>query len=290
MTDEKNPSQDERKPGVFDSIRGAHSRSTEPAEEKAEATKTTEPEKPAEPAGETAKPGDERLGRAAQRIAQLERQLNQLGPWAQFGMAVGNDPKGKTIVERYQKGQGMFEGDTEEAVDSINEERSVRGEPPLTRSELQNFMDQREAARYITDQITGTIEEEVPQFKKIKHNPKFMEFLDFARQSVWSGRTPLHESVVDWDNDYAAKEMTAARRALSLYIADNPKAIEAAKRAGKKEAEERAAQAASLPSPSGSSISSDEEGRPKSEADELIERMINPRGRGKSFSTVGRRR
>jgi hypothetical protein len=156
----------------------------------------------------------------------------------------------------------------------------------MTRTELAEFMDQRDAARNIATEIGTLLEEELPKFKEVSRSPKFAEMLEFARQSVWAGRTPMDESVVGWSNDYAAKEKTAAMKAYSLTLADNPDVVSAAKRAGENQQRERDAELAAIPS-SGSTTSSQEEPGEKTEAELLIERMQNARGRGKSFSTIG---
>jgi hypothetical protein len=289
MTNNQNPSQEEPKGAVFDSIQGAKSRDPEVAEEPRQETKTTEPE-PAKAPGEKATGDDGRLGKALQRAAQLERQINEIGPWAQFGMAVGNDPKGKPLVERYQKGDALFTEEDSEAVAEVEADRARRGEPPLTRQELADFMDQREAASRLASEINGMAEDELPEFRKIRRNPRYAELLDFYRQSVWQGRTPIDESVADWDNDYSAKEMTAVKRAYKAYLADNPKVLEAVKKAGEQQARDRAAEAAAVPSSETTTASSQEEPGDKTEADESIERMLKARGRGKSFASIGAKR
>ena len=186
MTDELKPSQEEPKQGVFSAIQGAHSKDPDQTDEPAEEPKEAESTKPVEPSettltGEEPK-GDERLGKALKRVAQLERQINQIGPWAQFGMTVGNDPKGKSIVERYQKGEALFiTEDDQQAIDDVQEQRTQQGEPPLTRQELAEFMDQREAARNLMSEINSMAEERLPEFRKISKNQKFSEMLDWAR-------------------------------------------------------------------------------------------------------------
>ena len=286
MTEQKSPSQEEPKGGVFDSIRGARSRDPEAVEEPKAAPETTEQEQPTQAAGEPAKRGDERLTQASQRIARLERQLNDLGPWAQFGMAVGTDGKGKALVEKYQRGEPLFSADDSEAIAAEDSIRASQGEPPMTRSELANFMDQRDAAKTLATEINSMASEELPEFKKLSRNPKYAEMLDYARQSVWRGTTPMDESVLGWQNDYAAKEMTAVRKAYRMLLADDPKVLEAAKKAGVSQQRERDAELAAVSSSTGTTTTSQEEPGEKSEAEKLIEGMINPRGRGKSFSSI----
>jgi hypothetical protein len=284
VTDKNNPSQEERS-GVFEGIRGAKSQDPEVVEEQQQlALETAEPEKPAS-TGETAKSKEPDVGKTnadKQRIARLERQLNQLGPWAQFGMAIGNDPKGKRIIDKYQRGEPLF---ADEA--AYLEEAAEQAEKPLTKEDLSSFLDQRDAGKALMDELNSMAEEELDDFKKIKRNPKFLEFLDFSRQSVWNGRTELDDSVLDWQNEMAAKEMTAIKRAYNLYLADNPKVLEAAKRAGQKQEKERREALQSVPTSEGTTTSSQEEPEEASDEEDIVKRMLSVKGRGKSFASVG---
>jgi hypothetical protein len=288
VTDKNNPSQEERS-GVFEGIRGQKSQDTDVVEEQQElALETAEPEKPAS-AGETAKSKEPDVGKTnadKQRIARLERQLAQLGPWAQFGMAVGGDPKGKRIVDKYQRGEPLFEEEVAYLEDQVEKQQ----EKPLTREDIRQELDERDAGKALMDELNSMAEEELDGFKKIKRNPKFLEFLDFARQSVWQGRTELDEGVLDWQNEMAAKEMTAIKRAYNLYLADNPKVLEAAKKAGQKQEQERREALQSVPTSEGTTTSSQEEPEETSSEEDLVKRMMNVRGRGKSFATVGSKR
>lgn len=292
MTEEQKPSSAEPKQGVFSSIQGARSKDPDaketPAQESQEAV-TEKPVQPSQPEVAGGEPqGDTSLSKALRRVAQLERQINQIGPWAQFGMTVGNDPKGKNIVERYQRGEALFiTEDDNQAIQDVEDQRAQRGEPPLTRQELAEFMDQREAARNLANEINSMAEERLPEFRKISKNQKFAEMLDWARQSVWRGNTPLDDSVADMDNDYAAKEMTAVIKAYKMYVADNPKVRDAIEKASKKQKADRAAEAAGVPSSMGQTSSSQEEPAEKTEEEDLIDRMVNVRGRGKSFASIG---
>jgi hypothetical protein len=291
MTDPTNPSQEEPKQGVFESSRGVRSRDPDVLEEPAK-TETTEPTEAAKEPAEAAKPDDGRLGKALQRAAQLERQINQLGPWAQFGMAVGNDPKGKAIADRYQKGVPLFVGD-EEDISSMtaSEVRDRNEEKPLTRQELADYMQQKEAAAQVASDLNTRAEEELPEFRKISKGREFVEMLDWARQAVWNGSIPLDESAADMDNDYAAKEYTALKRAYTMRLASDPKVLEAAKKAGIKQAKERAEEAAAVPSSTTTTTSSQEEPGEKTEAEDLVQRMVNARrGGGKGFASIGRKR
>ena len=294
MIDNQRPSQEEPSRGVFSAIESSRSRDSEIPEETTEKTETTEPIKPAKEPGEAVEADDEKkqkLSKALQRVAQLERQLNSVGPWAQFGMAIGNDPRGKGIVERYQRGEALFmTEDDEQAVSDVEEQRSQRGEPPLTRRELAEFMDQREAARTLSDEVNSICEEELPEFKKIRRNPRYAEFFDWAQQGVWKGTIPLDESVAEWENEYAAKQKTAAMKAYRMYLADNPKVREVVEKAEKKRKKERAAEEASVPSSEGTTSSSQEEPAEKSDREVMIEAMINAGGKRKKLSSIGSKR
>lgn len=283
MTETKNPSQEEPSGGVFDSIQGAHSRDPDAVEEPAK-TETAAPEEPAK-AGETAKEaGDERLGKATQRIAQLERQINQIGPWAQFGMAVGAvKGQGEALVERYQGGQPLFVAEAEG--ESTVEEQPK--EQPLTEQRLANVLDQREATRRLMGDLTSMAEEQLPEFKKISRGSEFAEMLDWARNAVWRGGVPLDESVVGWDNDFAAKEYTALKKAYTMRLASDPKVREVADLAMKKQKADREAEAAAVPSLTGTqTTSSQEEPAEATDADESVKRMLKAGGIGKSFGSI----
>ena len=108
-----------------------------------------------------------------QRIARLERQLAQFGPWAQFGMAVGNDPKmGKRIMDKYQRGESLFE-DEQAALDVAAEQV---GEKAVTLDDVANLLDQREASKNLFGELNSIAEEELDGFKKIKNPILFHHF------------------------------------------------------------------------------------------------------------------
>jgi hypothetical protein len=142
----------------------------------------------------------------------------------------------------------------------------------------------------LLSELNSIAEEELDGFKKIKNNPKYVEFLDFARHSTYAGRTPLDDSVLDWQNEMAAKEMTAMKKAYRMYLADNPEFVAKAKEAGKKEEKERRAALESLPTSEGKTSSSQEEPEEVSDEEDLVKRMLNVKGRGKSFATIGSKR
>lgn len=290
MTDPKNPSQEEPKQAVFDSIQGAKTRDPDEVEEPAKEPGTTEAAEPAKEPGEAAKekPGDERLGKALQRNAQLERQINSIGPWAQFGMAVGAvKGEGEALVQRYQQGKPLFLSDGGE----ITTEPSAPGEKPLTRRELAEYMQQEKATDHVMAELNDMAEKELPKFKELSRSQDFVQMLDWARQAAWNGNIPLDESVASWDNDFAAKEYTALKKAYTMKLASDPKVLEASKKAGEKQQKERDAEAAAAPSPTGTSTSSSqEEQAEKTAAEKSIEDMLKARGMGKSFGTIGSKR
>lgn len=290
MSNETNPSQEEPKRGVFDAIQGAKSRDSDAVEEPAvEEPKTTEPTEPVKEPGEAVKPGDEKLGKALQRVAQLERKINEdYAPWAQFGMAIASvKGKGEALVKRYQQGQPLFideEGD-------LTTEPSTPDEKPLTRRELADYMQQEKATERVMGELNDMAEKELPKFKELSRSQDFVEMLDWARQAAWRGSLPLDESVADWDNDFAAKEYTALKKAYKMKLASDPKVLDAAKKAGEKQQQERDAEAAAVPSPTGTTTtSSQEEPGERSEAEESVERMLKARGLGKPFSSIGSKR
>lgn len=287
----QNPSQEEPKRGVFDSIQGAKSRDTEVAEEPVKEPEKAEPTEAAQEPTEAAKekPGDERLGKALQRVAQLERKINQdYAPWAQFGMAVASvKGKGEDLVKRYQQGQALFVDEEGE----VSTEPSTPNQQPLTEQGINDLLDQREATRRVMGDLTSMAEEELPNFKKISRSQDFAEMLEWARQSVWKGGIPMDESVADWDNEFAAKEYTAIKKAYKMKVASDPRILEATKNAAKKEQQERDAEAAAVPSPTGTSTTtSQEEPGEKTEAEEAVDRMLKAHGTGKSFASIGSKR
>ena len=286
MPEQANPSQEEPKRGVFDQIQGAKSRDPEVAEDPAKEPEKAEAAEPAKDVGEAAKSeGDERVGKATQRIAQLERQINQLGPWAQFGMAVGAvKGEGEDMVQRYQQGQQLF---TDEEGKPVAEPVARPREQAFTREDYH----QEKAAEHLTGQLTELAEEELPHFRKVSRSQEYAQTLDWATNSAWNGTLPLDESVVGWDNDFAAKQYTAMKKAYKMHLASNPKVLEAAKKAGEKQQKERDAEAAAVPSPTGSSTTtSQEEQGEKTEAEEAVDKMLKAGGGGRSFASLGSKR
>ena len=114
MTNETTPSQEEPRQGVFDGIRGARSQDPDVIDEPKEKTQTAAPDEPGKTGETEAKEPDDiaelrkELNKLKQLNAQKDRKLAEVGPYAQFGMVVASDEKGKAIVQRYEKGQPLF--------------------------------------------------------------------------------------------------------------------------------------------------------------------------------------
>jgi hypothetical protein len=217
-----------------------------------------------------------------ERISQLEGQLGNLDGFAQLGMAVANTPEGQEVVARWQKGEELFA-------------KVQKGTPAartgLTREELAAELDRREAARRNMDDLNELAEDKFPEFKKISKNPKYTQKLNATLVAVWDqspNAMPVADEAVGWADQSKARNYTAMKEAYEWFLKGNPKVVEAAKEAGRKEADERnqAALAGELSSP-GTSTSKGES-KKKTDEDEMIERMMGARGIGRSFGTVGR--
>ena len=286
MVNEQNPSQEERS-GIFDSIKGEKSRDLDATEEPKHDQKTAEPEESAKADKTESKEPDDaeelrkEVSRLKQANAQKDRKLGELGGWAQFGMVVGGDEKGKAIVDRYQKGQPLFgeDGNMNDTEETVN--------PPLTEGRLTNILDQRESSKAVMDELDSIAEENLEDYNKIKRNPKFRDFYAAAQNLVWNNNIELDESVLEWQNDFAAKEYTARKKAYTMYLADSPKVREAMAKAKKLEEKDRKKALGSVPSSESTTTSSQEESESSSDSEDLVERMMNVKGRGKSFSTIG---
>ena len=286
MTNANTPSQEEPRQGVFEGIRGAKSQDLDAVEEPKTETQTAAPE---EPKGETeAREADEleelrkEVNRLRQYNAQKDRKLAELGPYAQFGMTVASDEKGKAVVQRYEKGQPLFDEDGQ-----MNYSEEVTERTGLTEDKLQSILDQREAAKELTNELNSIAEENLRDYKSIKRSQKFRDFHAAARSLAWNGQIPLDDGTLQWQNEYAAKEYTAIKKAYDMYLADSPERREAIEKAKKLEAEERKKEKSSVPSSDGTTTSSQEEPEETSPEDDLVKRMLNVRGRGKSFASVG---
>lgn len=269
--------------GVFDHISGARSRDPDVVEEVA-----PEPQPNPEP-GQGAKPpegaGEDHKIRLNARIADLERQLGELDGVAQLGVAIIQDPEGKKLAERWQKGEPLFQG----AQQPPGAQPPGQAERPMTKAELHAELNQREASARQLEDLNSLMGEKHPDFKKIRRNQQYVGRLDACLMAAWNGSLPVAEEAVGWADRGMAKNYTAMKEAYEWTLKQNPKVLDAAKEAGKLEASSRAeaALAGEVSSSSGVSKSSSE-GPPKTEEEEILDRMLHARGIGKSFNTVGR--
>jgi hypothetical protein len=281
MTESSNPSRNaegviEAEPGSLDAPKPA---------EKAE-TKAQEPAKEPEP---KAGGGDtDEAWRTKQEVAQLQRKLRDMSPYAQFGMAVAQDERGKGVVERWQKGKSLF---TEE--DSFTDSEHHPREQPVSKDDLNAILDAREAARRQMDELNDLAKDNLEHFSKMRRSQKYAKALSGALATVWNDPDWFEDApdeVKGWDDENAARNYTAIKHAYKYVLATNPKVIEAAKEAGKKEAKEKAEAAMAASVSSGGTSSSQEEPPPKSAEEDMIERMVNAgQGGRKSFRTIARK-
>lgn len=277
MSDQPSPVTGGVTAGIFDHIRGARSTghpddNVDTAPE--EAPREVQPATAAEPETPAVEESDEDPTRLRAKIEELERQTAELGPYAQFGMAIYGDPRGKQMAQRWQQGQQVFDGTT--------------AGQPLTAEALQGELDRREAARAQIDELNTMVAERHPEFHKIRRSEGYAAHLEGELVKAWRPGSKLHADTKGWADKVVAKNYTAMMRAYESYLRDDPKVIEAAKEAGRRESKERAeaALAGELSSSSGTSKSTGETS--KSDEDIVIERMMKARGIGRSFSTVGR--
>ena len=165
-------------------------------------------------------------------------------------------------------------------------------ERPLTREEMIRVLEERDAARSHMESLESLGREHFEHYDKVKKNQKFVTYLHNNLAAVWNDAIPIDGTALDWSDQQLAKNYTAVKEAYHQFLASNPKVVEAAKEAGKKEAKERAEAALSASSATGGGTSTEgkEESTEKSEAELMIERMVNARGRGISFSTVARKK
>lgn len=295
MSEETTNPSPEKSEKLFEGIRGARSRDPEvQGTAPAETGQSAEPEpKAAEGKSEEPEPkkpaGDAHLLQMKQEIAKLQRQLTQLNPWAQLGMAVGKEDR--QAIERWQKGGRIFGGnraaeeDLQDAVDSGDAPRGV------SLDQINSLLDQRDAAREQLRRLNELGRENLSHFEKISKNQLYVNFLNNNLHAVWNGQMDLDPDTYGWSDEQLARNYTAMKAAHRQVLADNPKVIEAAKEAGQKEAAERA-EAALAGSGHGSSkgSTSGQEEKPKSAGDEMIDRMINAGKRGRSFREIGQAR
>jgi hypothetical protein len=287
MTEEKT-----QKPGVFDHIKGAHSKDPEVVEEasvESGSTETTE----AEPKTDKAEGGgvDPEKSRLKTRLAQLERQVQSMGPYAQFANEVLKDEKrGKQMLQRWQQGQSVFGEEVDPGELTAREEKVMRG---MDANEVVQLLDARDAQKQAMSDLMEEAEENLPHFKKIKKSQKFTKALSGALATVWNDETWYDEApahVLEWADENKAKNYTAIKQAYQYILATNPKVMDAAKAAGKAEQKEKDAEAiASSTGQSGATSTGKETPQETSEEDEIIKRMVNARGAGRSFGSVGRK-
>lgn len=284
-----------QKPGVFDHIKGAHSKdpevSAEEASAKSGASETTEAEpkkvEPTEGGGV-----DSEKARMRTRLAQLERQVQQMGPYAQFANEVLKDEKrGKAMLQRWQQGQSIFGEETTPGELTEREEKVMRG---MDAQEVVQLLNERDAQKQAMSDLMEEAEESLPNFKKIKKSQKFTKALSGALATVWNDPTwyeDAPEHVLEWSDENKAKNYTAIKQAYQYVLATNPKVMEAAKAAGKAEQKEKdEAALAAASGQSGATSTSKETPQETSEAEDLIKRMVNARGAGRPFGSVGRKR
>lgn len=281
-----NPSTSPTGSGVFESIRGHKSLdveedSLEAADKEAAAqAQQTEEETPgqeeAQPEAAAEGKGDSPSEiQARQRMAQLERRLAEMGPWAQLSQALAQDPYGREILERVQKGEPLMAGDRQEMRERIQS-------TGVTKQELNDLLNQREAANRQITELTSLAEEKLADYKQIRRNPQFVGLLDAAIAASWNGSIPLHPDSKGMD-EQAARNYTAMAFAHEMYLMRNPKVREALKQAGKNEERDRGAAALAASVSSGTTTAAGDE--KKMTPEQLMKhRMLNARGTGKSFS------
>jgi len=297
MTEEKSPQTEQKPVGVMDALKGAKSRDLDepqtPVESQAVAEK--EPEPATEPkAPEVPEVDSDANLKLKQEIARLQRHVSQMGPYAQLGLAVKNDPKGQKAIERWQRGGKIFIESPEHVGDGAepkDAEVQERPEKPLTRQDVQELLNVRDAAAKQVETLDEIGRENLEHYDKVKKNRLYVEFLNSNLAAVWRGEMELDEDTYGWTDENLARNYTAVKRSYRQILADNPKVIEAAKEAGKKEQAERAEAALAASGSSGSGTSgSSAEPPAKTPEQELIDRMVNSRGIGKPFGTVARKK
>jgi hypothetical protein len=278
---------------VFEGIRGEKSRDPESesvlsAEKDATARASETGEGPPKDKSQKAEGGDNVTEvQLRQRTAKLERQIAEMGPWAQLGVALQQAPGGQQIIAKLQQGQALTAGEQQTLEDAQGDQPEER---PLTRAELNEALNMRDAAKTQIDEIHSVAREKFADYDKIRKNPQFLGFMDATLGAVWNGSIPIHEDAKDWTDVQAARNFTAIASAHELYLMRNPKVAAALKEAGRKEADERNAEklAASSMSSRTSTSSSDEKSMTSEER--IKNAMLNARGVGKSFAKLGRGR
>jgi hypothetical protein len=193
----------------------------------------------------------------------------------------------RSAVERWRKGEKVLAKAAEEAQADV--EAGVQG-AGASLDEINALMDRRDAAREQIRKLNDLGREHLEHFDKISKSQIYTDFLNNNLHAVWNGAMELDDTTHGWSDESVARNFTAMKRAYRQVLADNPKVIEAAKRAGQKETEERVEAAMAASGPSGTSKSSagqsDEPG-PKTPEQELIDRMVNARpAAGRPFASM----
>jgi hypothetical protein len=169
-----------------------------------------------------------------------------------------------------------------------------RPEGVLTEEAMSRILDQklseRESTQREMNELNSIARENLEHFDKISKNQKYVQFLDNNIKGVWNGYVPLEPETLDWADQNRAKNYSAMKQAYRQVLADSPKVIEAAKKAGSKETAERAEAKLAASGSGGTSTATIEEPAEPTEAEEMINRMINAGGTGKSFSSVARKK
>ena len=271
-----NPSS-ETKDGVLDTVEPTGDETTE-----------TKPQETVE-VSESDKPETARVLRLQQELAQTQNKMSQMGPYAQLGQAVANDKnKGQEVVQRWQRGEKLFIDEQEDY--TMSDAKQPEGPPGLTEESLGRILDQRDGARRQADDLDTVAREKLEHFDKISKNPRYVQFLDNNLKGVWEGYIPLEVETLEWSDQNRAKNYSAMKQAYRQVLADSPKVIAAAKEAGKKETAERTEAAMAASGSSGTGTSTIEEPPERTDSEEMIDRMVNPGGRGRSFGSVARKR
>ncbi len=274
--------------GVFESIRGEKSQDTESdsaldGSKEASSQASEGQDAPAGDKSQKAEVDDSTTEvQLRQRTAKLERQIGEMGPWAQLGVALQKAPGGEEIIGKIQAGQPLTAAETEQVNQAGSEEAG------LTKKELLDTLNMRDAAKTQLDEIHTMARENFQDYDKIRKNPQYLGMMDATLGAVWNGSIPLHEHTKDWNDIQAARNYTAIASAHEMYLLRNPKVRAALKEAGKKEANDKNADklAASSMSSGTSTSASDEK---TMTAEERIKySMLNAKGVGKSFAKMGK--
>ncbi len=127
----------------------------------------------------------------------------------------------------------------------------------MTLEQINALLDQRDAGKAQLDRLKELGVEHLKDFDKVSKSQFYAECLSNNLTSVWRGSMALDPDTEGWSDEGLARNFTAMKRAHRQVIADNPKVIEAAKRAGEKETAERVEAAKAGEGPSGSRTTTD---------------------------------